>query len=78
MRLNFSVEDTCTWCQETIEDSYHFRCECPALFHRRFNKLGSYFVQNLSEIVRTNPCFLIDFMDQAKRTIMKGNEKLQR
>lgn len=50
VRLNFLVEDTCRWCRETIEDSYQFLHECPALFHRRFNTLGSYFLQNLSEI----------------------------
>ena len=53
VRLNLSVDDTCRWCGEAVEDSYHFLCECPALSHRRFNTLISFRTcPRLGELIR--------------------------
>ena len=47
VRLRIIEDDTCRWCREAVEDSYHFLCECFALSNRRFNFFGSYLISEV-------------------------------
>lgn len=48
--LNIRPSERCRFCDDVIEDMEHLFCDCPALARRRFNILGSYFFEELSEL----------------------------
>ncbi len=66
VRIGKSNDDTCRWCGEEEESSFHFLCECPALSVRRFNTFGSYYFQNIHDIHGTNPWVLLAYIKLSK------------
>lgn len=66
VRLGIIEDDTCRWCGEATEDSFHYLCECPALANRRFNVFGSYFFQSLLEIRGLNPELLLEYIKASR------------
>lgn len=66
VRIGIRNDDTCRWCREAVEDSYHFLCECPALSFRRLKYFGSYFFQDLLELRGCNPWTLLGFIKSSK------------